>query len=251
MARMTLLLATLLVSAGWLAQHANDVTIVHVGTAEKYAAGHIAGARFVPMAKLVTTRGDVPNELPPVADLVATLEAAGVGDGKRIVIYGDDPLSAARLFWTLEYLGKADQVALLDGGLAQWKGAIATGAPAAAPATFTAKVDERRLVTLEELKSGKAIGTLVDARPPAHFADGRIGDATNVFWQQNLDADGLLLPVERLRALHANVKPGPAISYCRSGMQSSFEYFVLRLLGYDAAMYDGSYSEWSADAARK
>lgn len=239
-----LLLALLLVSPDWLAQHRADVTIVHAGAEDKFAAGHIPGARFVPLAKIVTTRGNVPNELPPLADLVAALEAAGVGDAKRYVVTGDDPLSAARLFWTLEYLGKAGKVSLLDG---KWTGELEKGPSTAKPAKFTAKIDEKRLVTLEQLKSGKALGTLVDARPPAHFAQGKINDATNIFWQQNLDANGKLLPIEQLRALHANVKPGAAISYCRSGMQSSFEYVVLRVLGYDASMYDGSYSEWDAN----
>ena len=40
--------------------------------------------------------------------------------------------------------------------------------------------------------------------------------------------------------------PGKSvITYCRTGMQSSFTYFVAKYLGYLAAMYDGSYREWS------
>ena len=34
------------------------------------------------------------------------------------------------------------------------------------------------------------------------------------------------------------------VTYCRTGMQSSFTYFVAKYLGYDAAMYDGSVYEW-------
>jgi 3-mercaptopyruvate sulfurtransferase SseA len=34
------------------------------------------------------------------------------------------------------------------------------------------------------------------------------------------------------------------ITYCRTGMQSSFTYFVAKYLGHAAAMYDGSIYEW-------
>ena len=35
------------------------------------------------------------------------------------------------------------------------------------------------------------------------------------------------------------------VSYCEIGEQASYAYFMARYLGYDAAMYDGSWSEWS------
>jgi 3-mercaptopyruvate sulfurtransferase SseA len=34
------------------------------------------------------------------------------------------------------------------------------------------------------------------------------------------------------------------VTYCRTGMQSSFDYFVAKYLGYHASMYDGSVYEW-------
>lgn len=39
------------------------------------------------------------------------------------------------------------------------------------------------------------------------------------------------------------------VVYCRTGMQASLTYFVLRYLGYAATLYDGSYVEWSGDPA--
>jgi thiosulfate/3-mercaptopyruvate sulfurtransferase len=35
------------------------------------------------------------------------------------------------------------------------------------------------------------------------------------------------------------------VTYCNSGVQASQTYFVLKLLGYDVRLYDGSFSEWS------
>jgi len=40
--------------------------------------------------------------------------------------------------------------------------------------------------------------------------------------------------------------PGrPLVTYCRTGMQSSFDYFVAKYLGYEPSMYDASFYEWS------
>jgi len=36
-----------------------------------------------------------------------------------------------------------------------------------------------------------------------------------------------------------------AVSYCEVGLQASYVYLLARYLGLDAAMYDGSYNEWS------
>ena len=35
------------------------------------------------------------------------------------------------------------------------------------------------------------------------------------------------------------------VTYCAVGMRASISYFVARLLGYEARMYDGSYDDWS------
>jgi thiosulfate/3-mercaptopyruvate sulfurtransferase len=38
------------------------------------------------------------------------------------------------------------------------------------------------------------------------------------------------------------------VSYCHIGQQATVLYFVARLLGYDARLYDGSLEEWSRHA---
>jgi thiosulfate/3-mercaptopyruvate sulfurtransferase len=42
------------------------------------------------------------------------------------------------------------------------------------------------------------------------------------------------------------IKPGQkVVTYCNTGVQASHSYFTLKYLGYDAMMYDASFSEWS------
>ena len=37
------------------------------------------------------------------------------------------------------------------------------------------------------------------------------------------------------------------VTYCVSGMQASYDYFVARYLGHrDVRLYDGSFAEWAA-----
>jgi 3-mercaptopyruvate sulfurtransferase SseA len=44
------------------------------------------------------------------------------------------------------------------------------------------------------------------------------------------------------------VRGTSVISYCRTGVEASMTYFVLRYLGLDPTLYDGSFVEWSRDA---
>src|SRR5579872_2399444 len=82
----------MLVSTDWLSQHLNDSKLVILQVSANrnaYDAGHVPGARFVPLSDLAITRNGVPNELPADADLKRVLEAAGVSDDTRVILYGD------------------------------------------------------------------------------------------------------------------------------------------------------------------
>jgi thiosulfate/3-mercaptopyruvate sulfurtransferase len=60
--------------------------------------------------------------------------------------------------------------------------------------------------------------------------------------------DPQLLPTPELRRLFqsAGIAPGrKVVSYCHSGVQAAYDYFLAKYLGYDAALYDGSFQEWS------
>src|SRR5438874_2385772 len=103
---------SLVVTPAWLAQHINDSNLVllHVGDKEGYEAGHIPGARFAQMSDLsVTDHTDkgLMLEMPTTDDLRAKLEAFGISDDSRVIVYfGKDWISpTTRIVFTLDYAG--------------------------------------------------------------------------------------------------------------------------------------------------
>jgi thiosulfate/3-mercaptopyruvate sulfurtransferase len=262
----------LLVSTAWLEQHLRDanLTVVEIGDPEKFAESHVAGARFIAAKDLVVKRGEIANELPDAAALATVFGEAGLPDRGRIVIYAREMIPAARAFFTLEYAGRRGDCALLDGMFAKWsseKRPVQEGPPASAPTTFTVRVDPGVVVAFAPMKilvaaaaMSPAQFAIVDARPAVNFTGtepgeditrgGHIPSAVNVPHSAN-SADGVFRPPNELSALYRNAGVADSatiITYCRTGMQASVDYFVLRYLGRTVHLYDGSYSEWSAAA---
>ena len=113
----------MLVSTDWLAKNLSKVVVLHVAARkETYDAGHIPNALFLSYGDITTTRDGVPNELASVENLTKVFTNLGVGNSRKIVLYGDlNGLMAARAFFTLDYLGQSNRIAILDGGLEKWK----------------------------------------------------------------------------------------------------------------------------------
>ena len=258
----------MLVSPDWLQRRLGTVTLLHVGDAAGYEAKHIPGAVLVETSSLLVQRDGTPNELPPVDVLERVFRAAGVGARERIIVYSSDPLLAARAWFTLDYLGQGDRAALLDGGLTKW---IAAGYPTSTervspkPGAFEARPEPQlvtRLAAMREMvRLRDQLGpnlVLIDARSDAQFCGeeagpdvrraGRIPGAVNVPYASNLDATGAFKSVHDLRMIYHQAgvtRESANIVYCRTGMQAAMTYFVLRYLGYEASLYDGSFIEWS------
>lgn len=254
----------MLVSTDWLAGRLNDpnVVVLHVARDRAhYDAGHIPGACLVPWSELVTTRNGVANELPPVADLRKLFERCGVTDDSRIVLYGDTlVLSATRAYFTLDYLGHGGHAALLDGGLEKWRAEqrpVSKEEPPARQGHLRPRIRPDVVVGLDQMRDLSWLAAsvpspdvlLIDSRPPGDFAK-HIPGAVNLYWPGALTSREMptLRPLADVQRMYeaAGVAPGrTVVTYCMSGVQATHSYFVLKYLGYDARLYDGSFSEWS------
>jgi thiosulfate/3-mercaptopyruvate sulfurtransferase len=257
----------MLVSTHWLADHLNDPNLVIIETgdelADSYAKQHIPGARFLPFEDYVDKfqgemgRGSGQYELPSPEKLKAVLEKLGLRDDSRIVIYTADWYPhAARVYYTLDYLGLADHAALLDGSIAQWmaeKRPVTAASPNVALGKLTIKVNEHVRAKLDEVKqvslAKESSTVLLDSRPNRRYEAGHIPGAQHIFWQDTVadEKHPLFKSPAELRTLFANsgIAHGKkVVTYCEVGIQASHNYFVAKYLGFNAAMYDGSFGEW-------
>jgi len=208
----------------------------------------------------IATLEEMPRvELLPDDQLKANLEAVGLNNDSRIVIYSPLGLKyAARVFFTLDYLGLGGHAALLDGGIDKWnleKRPTSTESPAVTKGSLTIHPHQQVLAKMgyvQQLTSGASkAAVLLDSRPIERYRAGHLPGAVPFFWEKNLVSAEVpvLKSPDELRQLYsaAGAAAGKKIvSYCEVGHQASFTYFVARYLGYDAAMYDGSFTEWSA-----
>ncbi|MBX2990520.1 MAG: sulfurtransferase [Bacteroidetes bacterium] len=259
----------ILVTTEWLHKHLQDpsLVILHVAFAKgEYYAGHIPGARLVPWQSIVTPPPQPPgsgltSELPPVSQLDSLFKSAGVSDNSHVVIYGA-VVSAARLFWTLEQIGFAGKLSVLDGGLDAWreeKRPLSTEIPEVQRGTLTTHPRSDVVVNADWImKSMNSPSTrIVDARLP-HFyvgADsggmaraGHVPGAVNIPYTSLLRELSKYRDYETLKMLFrdAEVKEGEqVVAYCHVGQTASVVYFAARLLGHDVRIYDGSFQDWA------
>jgi thiosulfate/3-mercaptopyruvate sulfurtransferase len=257
----------LLVSTDWLADNLDhpNVVVLHFGTLASYNAGHIPGAHWVFLAPLQPTQNGVPSMLLGDEQLRAAIEAAGVSTSDHVIVTSDNITAATRGFFILDYLGHP-RVSLLDGGNMAWRAnglPVSTQMETPIPGSMATPTRSDRLVTADWVFAAlwNEDVTLLDARPFAAYdgtaspnpnppRSGHIPGAHSVFWQQFIisTANPVLKNPEVLRQLMAGTGAtvsSTVVTYCFSGMLSSFAYFVARYLGYDAKLYDGSMFEWS------
>jgi len=285
-----------LVDTGWLADHEGDVVILDVrenaagyigtplGPGEKpdlkKLSGHIPGAVSVPWKRVVAKgveQGVALKAMLPAAEAFSALmQESGVGTDSAIVIAGQgltakDQAHATRLYFTLKYFGH-DNVALLDGGTAQW---AMEGRPLAYTPETPVKGDfavrevrEHLRANTDEVEKAIASGEpqLVDCRTEDYFLGltykrglvapedkGHLPGANSlpfVLLGDNAGPAKLFSP-EQMRAVAAlkGVDPNaPIIAYCNTGVTASLNWFALHeLLGnQNTRLYDGSMHAWSA-----
>lgn len=235
------------------------------GRAE-YAAGHIPGAVFVDLdrelASAAGARGRHP--LPDVAEFGAAMRRAGVSAAAPVVVYdGGQGWAAARAWWLLRWTGHPD-VRVLDGGLPTWEGPLQSSVPgpARAEGDFEPAPGAAGLLDADAAAALARSGVLFDARAgeryrgevePIDRVGGHIPGAVSAPTNENVGADGRFLPAEELNARFKALGAGDGSEvgvYCGSGVSGAHEVLALAVAGIPAALYVGSWSEWSSDPSR-
>ncbi|MFE5025076.1 sulfurtransferase [Streptomyces sp. NPDC056656] len=230
-----------------------------------YEAGHIPGAVYVDLdADLAGPAGAAGRHpLPDVASFGAVMRRAGVSADRDVVVYdGGQGWAAARTWWMLRWTGHPS-VRVLDGGLGAWEGPLETAVPSPVPGTFEPAPGAVGLLDADDAAVLARSGTLLDARAaeryrgdvePIDRVGGHIPGAVSAPTSQNVAQDGRFLPADalasRFKSLGASGDSGEVGVYCGSGVSGAHEVLALAVAGIDAALYVGSWSEWSSDESR-
>jgi thiosulfate/3-mercaptopyruvate sulfurtransferase len=257
-----------LVNADWLAEHldAPDLRILEATVyltpsggsyevrsgREDWEGGHIPGSAFADLITELSQPHDTLNfTFPAPGRFGAAMSALGVEDGTAVVIYDrNGTMWATRLWWLLHAYGF--EAAVLDGGLAAWRGDL-TGAPEPRHvATFTPRPHPRTIADRAEVENGPAC--LINALSPEAFRAARIPGSTNLAGRDLLDPEsGRFRSPEELRerlGAAGALGGGRVVTYCGGGISATLDAFALTLVGEpDVAVYDGSMGEWTANPA--
>lgn len=238
---------------------------------ERYAAGHLPGARHVDLDHDLAAHTDDPAQggrhpLPTPAAFAAVLGRLGIGTNSRVVVYDDKggANAAARFWWMLRSAGHAG-VQVLDGG---WPAALAAGIASTAevpppanapPYPFAAWQGAR--ASIDEVRRASRDGSslIVDVREPVRYRGesepidataGHIPGAVNLPYADSLDPDGAMRAAgelaSRYEAALGERAASEVIVHCGSGVTACHTLLAFEHAGLPMPrLYVGSWSEWS------
>ncbi|WP_066798736.1 sulfurtransferase [Sphingomonas soli] len=226
----------------------------------EFEAEHIAGARFLDLDSLIDETSPLPSTMPRVAKIAERLRELGADTETQIVLYDNSPHhTACRAWWVLRLAGV--DAALLDGGMAKWKAEgrpIESGPHRAAPGNFELRAAKSQARTLDAMKTTRE--QIADARSAARFtgeeadprgdvAAGHIPGSKNIPYPRFFNPDGTWKQPEDIRAVFETSGidlARPLVTTCGSGITAAILAFGAHLLGNEAALYDGSWTEWGS-----
>jgi thiosulfate/3-mercaptopyruvate sulfurtransferase len=239
-----------------------------------FAARRIPGSVYVDLDTELAAEpspGAGRHPLPDVDSLQAAARRWGVsGDAGVVVLDDNGGLSAARAWWLLRWAGVAD-VRVLDGGLRAWEAegypVDDESVPVHEPAAGDVVLRPGQLPTLDADEAAELArtGLLLDARAAERYRGevepvdpraGHIPGAVSAPTGENLASDGVFRSAEQLRDRFAEVVAADAAEagtvgvYCGSGVTAAHQILALSIAGIDAALYPGSWSQWSSDPGR-
>jgi thiosulfate/3-mercaptopyruvate sulfurtransferase len=236
---------------------------------DQYMQAHIPGALFFDIDDLSDTSSPLPHMLPPPEKFASRMRKMGVGDGMKIIAYDNRGIfSAPRAWWMFRVMDHND-VAVLNGGLKKWlaeeRPTEAGQPPQKSERHFTARKNSALVRDLEDMLSAVSSKRpqIADARSKSRFQGreaelrpvprlGHMPGARNVHYSALINENGTLKSAAELRAAFdaAGVSPEmPVITTCGSGVTACILALALAVLGNEhAAVYDGSWAEWSGVA---
>jgi thiosulfate/3-mercaptopyruvate sulfurtransferase len=168
----------------------------------------------------------------------------------------------------LKMFGHAPQLLyILDGGLSAWEryeGKLEAGEQTVAAKSYAVNFQEKYYRNLAQMKANlhHPQEQVVDARPAIRYTGGpeprpgvRSGHIPGSFcfpFIVPFEANGCFLPLEKIRRRLEGIGldlQHPTTTLCGSGMTAAIINFLFDILGNENnALYNGSWTEWGAEA---
>jgi thiosulfate/3-mercaptopyruvate sulfurtransferase len=232
----------------------------------------IDGAQFFGIDAIADQENPLPHMLPSADYFADCASSLGISNEDDVVIYDQSGIymGASRAWWMFRVFGH-ERVYVLEGGLQAWAASgykVVSGPPdgpkrAEFKATYRENLvaDKTQLLNNLEQPNYKVI----DARPAGRFDGiipeprpdmraGHIPGSVNLPFIESIRTDNRFFQDDQtIDQLFQNIGIGytdkPVIS-CGSGMTAcTLALALYKARGQDAAIYDGSWSEWGhADA---
>ncbi len=251
------------VPISWLKQNLNNpkLVLIDLRQEEEFQKEHIKNAVNIAGLKSLFDKNFV---MPKLSFLKELFSNAGIDSESLVVAYDNgDFIWAARLYWILEILGHKN-VGILKvsyGNILKKEFSVSSGVHKVARKEFIPRIDNEKIET--KLSTLLSIGkkTIIDGRKESHYEGkesiakryGHIPTALNYACTQNFqvtDDGSIMKDFDELQKIYKNIpKKKDIILYCDGGAEAALNYIVLKELGYNAAVYDGSWIEWGNDNA--
>jgi len=262
-----------IVSVSWLSKNVNNPNLVILDASPESNASNlevqfpgiqIKGARYFDFKKIIVNKeSDLPNMLPSTELFEQEVRKLGVNSNSKIVVYDNLGVYASpRVWWMFKIMGH-NSVAVLDGGLTEWKNhnfkcesiqqfKVAKGN---FQATFHPELIRSSQQILENISSKNEV--VIDARSKNRFEGavpetrenlkrGHIPMSINLPFLEALKEGKFLSKEEILQKCSGFLLENkPMVFTCGSGITACILLLAANKIGYNnTSIYDGSWTEW-------
>jgi thiosulfate/3-mercaptopyruvate sulfurtransferase len=267
-----------LVTTEWLAAHLGspDIAVVDASwhmpatgrnAKAEFEAAHIPGARYFDIDEIADKSTTLPHMIPNSIAFGTKVGALGITNAQHVICYDTNAGAGAgmRAWWMFRLFGH-DKVSVLSGGFGKWKaeGRPTESGPATIAATrFGSRPRPALVRTVDQIKAnleshkeqfvdvrsaGRFTGT--EPEPRAGLRGGHVPGSINLPFPQLLDPAHNNEPrsAEEIAKVFDDAgidRTQPIVTSCGSGVTACVAAFALHLIGTEAAVYDGSWTEWA------
>jgi len=205
---------------------------------------HIPGSVVIPNM-LFSVQAGILKTVPEISQILGD---AGISSTDSVIIYGEclpcggGPSVATYVYWIMKGLGH-EKVRVLDGTAEEWaaSGKATTKDAQILPSkTYTPAQTANYTATYDFVKNGQA--QIVDARTVPEYGMGSILGSISIPYASVLNGKKIKGEDQLNKVFMMLDRDKPVVVFTNTGMKASVVWFALKMMGYDARLYN--YRDW-------